>query len=179
MNREAAIPVEDAIAELAPKRRFEAYPDYRDSGIEGIQAVPAHWPDKPLKYVASANAHKLADATDPNYELEYVDIGNVSLIDGVTSTETYRFENAPSRARRRVQPGDTIISTVRTYLKAVARIVNPSENLVVSTGFAVLHAGPARPRVPVSIGAKRCLRRTRRRSFRWRELSSDKRLGPC
>jgi type I restriction enzyme S subunit len=48
------------------------------------------------------------------------------------------FEKAPSRARRRVKHGDTIISTVRTYLKAVATVQNPPSNLVVSTGFAVL-----------------------------------------
>lgn len=121
---------------------YRPYPEYRDSGIEGVHAVPTHWRDQPLKYVATVNADKLADTTDPDYELAYVDIGNVSLIDGVTSTECYRFETAPSRARRRVQPGDTIISTVRTYLKAVARIDHPPDNLVVSTGFAVLHAGP-------------------------------------
>ena len=143
MNREAAIPVEELVEELAPQRRFRPYPEYRESDIDGVCAVPAHWADKPLKYVAAVNANKFADTTDPDYELEYVDIGNVSLIEGVTSTETYHFEDAPSRARRRVQPGDTIISTVRTYLKAVARIDDPPENLVVSTGFAVLHAGPA------------------------------------
>jgi len=143
VNREAAIPVEELVEELAPQRRFRPYPEYRESDIDGVCAVPAHWADKPLKYVAAVNANKFADTTDPDYELEYVDIGNVSLIEGVTSTETYHFEDAPSRARRRVQPGDTIISTVRTYLKAVARIDDPPENLVVSTGFAVLHAGPA------------------------------------
>ena len=129
MNREATIPV-DAVEELTPQRRFRPYSDYRDSGIEGVHEVPTHWRDKPLKYVATVNADKLADTTDPDYELEYVDIGNVSLIDGVTSTERLRFEDAPSRARRRVQPGDTIVSTVRTYLKAVARISRRSHALM-------------------------------------------------
>jgi type I restriction enzyme S subunit len=44
----------------------------------------------------------------------------------------------PSRARRLVNNGDTILSTVRTYLRAIGFISNSSENLVVSTGFAVL-----------------------------------------
>jgi type I restriction enzyme S subunit len=47
------------------------------------------------------------------------------------------FENAPSRARRIVKKGDTIISTVRTYLKAITRIED-DKNVIVSTGFAVL-----------------------------------------
>ena len=48
------------------------------------------------------------------------------------------FSAAPSRARRIVKPGDTIISTVRTYLKAIWYAENPGDDLVCSTGFAVL-----------------------------------------
>ena len=47
------------------------------------------------------------------------------------------FRDAPSRARKRVRRGDTIVSTVRTYLKAIARIED-DEDVIVSTGFAVL-----------------------------------------
>lgn len=52
------------------------------------------------------------------------------------------FEKAPSRARRVVRDGDVIISTVRTYLEAIAAIDNPPENLIVSTGFAVIRPNP-------------------------------------
>ncbi len=55
------------------------------------------------------------------------------------------FEKAPSRARRKVRDGDTIISTVRTYLKSIAAIKAPPNNLIVSTGFAVI-----RPREEIS-----------------------------
>lgn len=119
-------------------RQWKPYPEYRVSGIDSVGALPAHWRMKPLKRVVAINPEDLADATDPDYELEYVDIGNVSLVEGITGSELYRFEDAPSRARRRVRHGDTIISTVRTYLKAVARISNPPPNLIVSTGFVVL-----------------------------------------
>src|SRR5699024_5486125 len=44
----------------------------------------------------------------------------------------------PSRARRIVKNGDTIVSTVHTYLKAITSIRNAPENLISSTGFAVL-----------------------------------------
>ena len=37
-----------------------------------------------------------------------------------------------------VHPGDTIISTVRTYLKAIAFVEDNAEDLIVSTGFATL-----------------------------------------
>ncbi len=48
------------------------------------------------------------------------------------------FVKAPSRARRVVRDGDVIVSTVRTYLEAIAPINCPPDNLVVSTGFAVI-----------------------------------------
>jgi type I restriction enzyme, S subunit len=37
-----------------------------------------------------------------------------------------------------VRDGDVIISTVRTYLQAIAPVENPPDNLIVSTGFAVV-----------------------------------------
>jgi type I restriction enzyme S subunit len=67
-----------------------------------------------------------------------VDISSVDLVNGITTVETLQFGEAPSRARRIVRDGDTIISTVRTYLKAIAPIHEPPENMVVSTGFAVV-----------------------------------------
>lgn len=70
--------------------------------------------------------------------LSYVDIGSVHPIHGITSTAEMAFEDAPSRARRIVRDGDTIISTVRTYLRAVAAIRDPVPNTIVSTGFAVV-----------------------------------------
>jgi type I restriction enzyme, S subunit len=71
-----------------------------------------------------------------------VDIGNVDSSGSVREIATYRFENAPSRARRIVRNGDVIISTVRTYLQAIAPIEDPPENLIVSTGFAVVRPRP-------------------------------------
>lgn len=91
-----------------------------------------------LKYVASINDETLAETTDADYEFEYVDIGNVDAAKGIVGRETHRFENAPSRARRIVRAGDTIVSTVRTYLRAIAAIREPGDRLIVSTGFAVV-----------------------------------------
>jgi type I restriction enzyme S subunit len=91
-----------------------------------------------LKYVSTINAESLSEATFPDYELQYVDIGNVDSYGTVHDIVAYRFEDAPSRARRMVRHGDIIISTVRTYLQAIYPVENPPENLIVSTGFAVV-----------------------------------------
>ncbi|MBU9256980.1 restriction endonuclease subunit S [Burkholderia multivorans] len=114
------------------------YSQYKDSGTAIVGAVPHHWQMKPVKAIASINDDVLPETTEPTYELTYVDIGSVSLGSGIERTETFTFKDAPSRARRLVRDGDVIISTVRTYLKAIASIVEPPENLVVSTGFAVV-----------------------------------------
>ncbi len=48
------------------------------------------------------------------------------------------FKDAPSRARRLLQEGDTVISSVRPNLKSFFYSQNLRENTVASTGFAVL-----------------------------------------
>lgn len=119
-------------------RRFRTYPGHKDSGVEWMGEVPEHWGVKPLKFTVKMNPDDLPDSTPDDIQITYVDIGSVSQEKGITSTEDYDFLNAPSRARRLVRDGDTIISTVRTYLRAVAAIKTPPDNMVVSTGFAVL-----------------------------------------
>lgn len=91
-----------------------------------------------LKHVATINDDVLNEDTDADYELQYVDIGNVDSVGMIRGIATFRFADAPSRARRQVRDGDIIISCVRTYLQAIAAVQNPPDNLVVSTGFAVV-----------------------------------------
>ena len=91
-----------------------------------------------LKYAATINDEALSESTDADFELAYIDIGNVDSQGRVHDIVNYRFEDAPSRARRIVRDGDVIISTVRTYLQAIAPVENPPDNLIVSTGFAVV-----------------------------------------
>ena len=122
-----------------------SYPKYKPSGVEWIGDVPEHWEVKRLKYSASINDEVLAETTDPDLELSYVDIGSVHPVDGITSTEAMVFEDAPSRARRIVRDGDTIVSTVRTYLRAIAPIRDPAPNTIVSTGFAVVRPRSVSP----------------------------------
>ncbi len=118
--------------------KHKPYSGYKPSGSEWLGEIPAHWEVKRLKYLATVNDETLPENTDPNKEITYVDIGNVDFVKGITGTEDLIFENAPSRARRVVRQGDVIISTVRTYLKAITRIESTNTNLVVSTGFAVI-----------------------------------------
>ncbi|HEX21671.1 MAG TPA: restriction endonuclease subunit S, partial [Actinobacteria bacterium] len=103
-----------------------------------LMETPAHWEVKRLKYVATINDETLPETTNPNTEISYVDISSVDASAGIVKQEEINFENAPSRARRIVRDGDVIVSTVRTYLKAISPIRKPPNNLIVSTGFAVV-----------------------------------------
>jgi type I restriction enzyme S subunit len=110
----------------------------KPTAIDWMPEVPEHWEVKPLKHWVQEGAKKLSEKTDPNYEFDYLDIGSVGTGFLTSKPERMRFEGAPSRARQIVQKGDTILSTVRTYLKAVYYIDEDWPNLIASTGFAVL-----------------------------------------
>ena len=114
------------------------YPEYRPSGVEWLGEVPAHWEVLPLKRWVKINRAVLPDSTPPAYEFQYLDIGSVGTGVLTARPQRLRFAAAPSRARRVVGDGDTIVSTVRTYLKAVYFVDRDSEDLICSTGFAVL-----------------------------------------
>lgn len=116
---------------------MKKYQAYKDSGISWIGEIPVDWSIKKLKYYTTINDEVLTESTAPNYEFRYVDIGSVTLQKGIEQYQGFSFENAPSRARRIVRAGDVIVSTVRTYLKAVASI-HDDKDVIVSTGFAVI-----------------------------------------
>lgn len=118
--------------------RYLPYPEYLPVTCPDEVRIPSAWETRRLKFAASCNDEALPETTDPDYEIAYVDISSVDLTNGITAIELQNFEEAPSRARRIVRDGDTIVSTVRTYLKAIASIVSPPANMIVSTGFAVI-----------------------------------------
>jgi type I restriction enzyme S subunit len=95
-----------------------------------------------MKYLVSINQRSLPESTRPDLEFRYLDISAVGRGILIAEPEVTTFEAAPTRARRLVKPGDTIVSTVRTYLRAVWPVAGATDDLVVSTGFAVLSPGP-------------------------------------
>ena len=118
--------------------QLRPYAAYKDSGVSWLGKVPAHWEVQRLKSWVDVNEFVLSEDTDPEYTFEYLDIASVATGRLTAKPERIRFGNSPSRARRVVRPGDTIVSTVRTYLKAVWHAEHPGDELIASTGFAVL-----------------------------------------
>jgi restriction endonuclease S subunit len=135
--------IHQAVTGKIDVRTGQPYPAYKDSGVPWLGLVPEHWELKPLKRLVRLNASVLPDTTPADYEFRYIDIGTVGTGFLTREPQQLRFGNSPSRARRVLHMGDTIISTVRTYLKAVYYVDRDAEALVCSTGFAVLTPGPS------------------------------------
>ena len=118
----------------------------KDSGVPWLGRVPAGWGVALVKSVASCNDDVLPEDTTPDQIIEYVEISDVEADRGITRRSAMAFGDAPSRARRRVRPGDVLVSTVRTYLRAIATVPEDCDALVVSTGFAVFRPRRVHPR---------------------------------
>lgn len=105
-----------------------------------LQHIPKHWEVKRLKDVVSCNDDVLPENLNANSTIQYIEISDVDSDKGITNVSNISFGEAPSRARRITKKGDIVVSTVRTYLKAIATIHD--DDLIVSTGFAVLRPNP-------------------------------------
>ena len=78
--------------------------------------------------------------TDTFESILYLDTGSITSNYIVELQElNLQTDEIPSRAKRKVAHGDIIYSTVRPNLKHYGLLQNPPDNLIVSTGFAVLH----------------------------------------
>ena len=127
-----------AIINHAVTKGLDPNAELKDSGVEWLGEIPVEWEVKKLKFLVSMNDESLPEDTDERFLIKYVDISNVKSGVGILCIEELSFASAPSRARRIVREGDVIVSTVRTYLRSITKISNPPDNLIVSTGFAVI-----------------------------------------
>ncbi len=99
--------------------------------------------------------HKLGDLVSINERTvgRSFNFNNIQYIDTSSVTENkfdspvyINISDAPSRAKRLLSDGDTIISTVRPIQKHYGFIKKATENQVVSTGFAVVTPKKIEPR---------------------------------
>ncbi len=127
-----------AIINLAVTRGLDPNVPLKPSGIEWLGDVPEHWEVRRLKNWVGINEAVLPETTEPDFEFPYLEIGAVGTGLLVSQPTRIRFGSAPSRARRIVRTSDTIVSTVRTYLKATWFAGEVFDELICSTGFVVL-----------------------------------------
>jgi len=133
-----------AILEEMARRLYEEwFVHFRFPGHEQVRMVeselgliPEGWSLRTLGDVASVNAHSVRTGSVLD-EILYVDIASVTP-GVIAEMQSYRFTDAPGRARRKVAHGDIIWSCVRPNRRSYALVLDPEPNLIVSTGFAVL-----------------------------------------
>ncbi|MFY9145274.1 MAG: restriction endonuclease subunit S, partial [Bacteroidales bacterium] len=114
--------------------------EMKDSGIDWLGKIPKHWEVKRLKNTTFINQSVISEKTAPDYLIKYIDISNVNSMGEFIELQEMEFSEAPSRARRIPKHNSILLSTVRTYLRAIALVQNPDKNLIASTGFAVIDA---------------------------------------
>ncbi|MCE2812117.1 MAG: restriction endonuclease subunit S [Planctomycetaceae bacterium] len=90
-----------------------------------------------IRTIAHINAHSVNGRNAPSH-IEYIDISSVGTGELIDAPKAMSFADAPSRARRIVKAGDTILSTVRPNRRSFLYLSAPSSIAVASTGFAVL-----------------------------------------
>ena len=96
--------------------------------------IPQGWKAGALSDYASLNQESWSKKNLPN-EIEYVDLANTKW-GTIESTQHFSGEAAPSRARRVLRSGDTIVGTVRPGNGSFSLVGR--NGLTGSTGFAVL-----------------------------------------
>jgi len=84
-------------------------------------------------------AEKIKNEENSERKIKYLDIGSIdNKVFKIVSHKTYQIKNAPSRAKQITKEGDTLFSTVRTYLKNIAYVHSEYDNEICSTGFCVI-----------------------------------------
>jgi len=125
-----------------------------------VDGAEEGWDVKAISDLADINAWTLSK-TDELDRIDYIEISEVSR-GTINNIQTYQRGEEPSRARRRLRHGDTVLSTVRPERESYFLCLNPSPNLIASTGFAVvtpnvapwsfIHAALTRSEVFESLG---------------------------
>ena len=115
------------------------FPDGFEESKLGL--VPRGWRVGTLADLSHLNPESWTARNHPDF-VAYIDLANAKGNEIASVTE-FKFDEAPSRARRMLRHGDTIVGTVRPGNRSFAFIHEPENNLTGSTGFAVLRPSAA------------------------------------
>ena len=129
-----------ALISRAVTKGLDADVEMKDSGVEWLGEIPAHWDVKPVYTLTLATA-KRDPSQEPDTEFRYIDVSSVSSEQHhITAYEQLMGYDAPTRARNIVFEGDTIFATVRPYLRNIALVPIELNDSICSTGYCVLRA---------------------------------------
>ncbi|WP_257282798.1 restriction endonuclease subunit S [Endozoicomonas sp. SESOKO1] len=125
--------------------KYEAYPEYRDSGVEWLGAIPVHWRNSSLKYyIQSMVAGGTPESSNPKYwadsgmGIPWVSISDITkgyLISKTNKDVTLLGGNAKSL---KILPRGTILYSIFASLGKVA-----VANVPLTTNQAILGIIPS------------------------------------
>lgn len=98
--------------------------------------LPPAWECVPLASITEDASQRVPSADE---QFSYIDIGSVDRNSKtIVTPQRLLGRDAPSRARKQVRSGDTLVSMTRPNLNAVALVPPELDGQVASTGFDVL-----------------------------------------
>lgn len=102
-----------------------------------IGNFPNDWDVKTLGEISAIDSDNLGFNTKPDYKFMYVKLEDID-IGRLKGCSEMIFRDAPSRARRKVQKSDILISTVRPNLLSHFYFREEVHDFICSTGFSVI-----------------------------------------
>jgi len=127
----------EAIAQTIFKEWFV---DFRFPGFDGVlvEGLPKGWRTGKVLDTCKVNANTLSSKDGLN-QIQYIEISEVER-GIIKNISIYNRGEEPSRAKRKLNHGDTVLSTVRPNRGSYFLAYHPANNLIASTGFAVFTA---------------------------------------
>ena len=101
-------------------------------------SIKSNWKKCKLKDLVKINSSSVSKKDNLNH-IVYLDTGNITM-GKIEELAEFAYSEAPSRAKRKVKENSIVYSMVRPNQRHYGLIKNPTTNLIVSTGFAVLDA---------------------------------------
>lgn len=136
-EQQAAIQSIAGAGDIIPTEQLQTIADLFPNQLvdSELGEIPEGWEASDLNSICLLNSKSWTKKNCPEY-IEYVDLANTK--NGVIEEITlFEWETSPSRARRILSNGDTILGTVRPGNRSFAYVTSESQ-LTGSTGFAVL-----------------------------------------
>ena len=100
-----------------------------------MNELPPAWEQVPLASITGEANQRIPSAAE---QITYIDIGSIDRNSkSIVAPQRLSGADAPSRARRQVQRGDTLVSMTRPNLNAVALVPPELDGQIASTGFDV------------------------------------------
>jgi type I restriction enzyme S subunit len=109
-----------------------------------VGIIPEDWRVELISNL-SQKINGINPTNNPDQTFRYIDVSCISRDTlKITNYLEYNGKNAPSRARKLIENGDILFSTIRPYLKQLARVPATLDGEVCSTAFCIIRCDAKR-----------------------------------